>query len=195
MENHGIYSINLQDMSIVINVPVRQKPGFSAAFNGSMNRIGYTTSFDTMFVSPFEIGLTSGGSVNGVLGANTTVQSSQEYSALCPDGITTTYKFAGWYFQDANGTVHPLPSTDYIDNEALNGSGHSCYQSHFIDQTTDYVASVNIFTAVSLGHANVYMHNGNSLTANFNLPSSLNETYGTTGFISYTDKNGNTVSA
>ena len=197
LENHGLYSIGLQDLSVRINVPVRSKPGFSASFNGSLNAVTtvWNSTLNEVQVSPVEVNLLSGGSVNGVIGSSTSVISSAAASALCPDNVTHTYIFSGWSFTDANGNVHPLPGTDYIDNEAIDGTGLSCKQSHFIDQTVDYVASVHVTAGSRSGTATVTLNSGGTIGAALVFPSSSVPHYSSGVMDSYTDSHGNITSA
>jgi RHS repeat-associated protein len=195
MENRGLYSIDLQDLSVVVNVPVRSKPGFSATFSGRLNQINdvYNPTLIESQISPVEVNLLSGGSVNGLLGGNAVLRSGHVSEVLCPNGTTETFEFSQWYFTDANGTVHPLPPADYIDTETQLGGGASCYQSSFSDQTTDYFAEVHVATSPSNNHVNVWTNNGSYLTNTLTLPTATNYFY-TTGFTSYTDKHGNVTS-
>ena len=198
MEKHGLYSIDLQDLSVVINIPVRSKPGFSASFSGRLNQVlpVYNSTLGYSQIHPVEINLLSGGSVNGLLGGNTIVQSGTMTEELCPNGTTETYVFSNWYFTDANGTVHPLPSTDYIDNENPTGTGASCYQSSFSDQTTDYAAQVHIVapSGAAKGVANVWTNSGDYMYHSLTLSTTPSYFYSTT-FTSYTDRHGNATSA
>jgi hypothetical protein len=63
-EHHGLYSINLQDLSIAVNIPIRKKPGFSARFNGASNRTTAAYSGVEYQIAPLEVNLLSGGSIN-----------------------------------------------------------------------------------------------------------------------------------
>jgi hypothetical protein len=205
MENHGFYSVDLQDLSIIINIPVRSKPGFSALFNGALDRVEASCDVPGLpvgcYVQPVEVNLTSGGVVNGLISANSAFQSGYVVQATCPNGKTTTYIFENWYFTDGNGTQHYLPSTFYVDNESQLGTGSSCYQASATAQTLDHTYSVTVSTSASSNHVYISYNNGGGLSGSLNKPTvagtpwSPQSNYVAAPFTTYTDKNGNSTSA
>jgi RHS repeat-associated protein len=120
-ENHGMYSINLQDMSLVFNIPIHSKPGFHASFIGAANRLGQEIN-GPGYLAPIELnqnytndaGGPSGGSyangivVNGMVGPAATVYYGSQSRDSCGQYLTH------WYVEDASGSVHPVPPGDEI---------------------------------------------------------------------------------
>jgi hypothetical protein len=194
MENHGFYSVDLQDLSIIINIPIRSKPGFSASFNGAINRIGWGSPYSTSHITPIAVNLTSGGVINGLLSGNTSFQSGAVTQVKCPNGTTNTYVWTNWYFFDGNGTAHYLPSGTYIDNESALGTGASCYQSSVTAQTTDHAFSITIETGSS-SYVFVSYNNGGGVRTTLNHPTSSQSQFVAAAFTQYLDRNGDTTSA
>ncbi len=164
-DQHQVDTVNLMSNTIMLNLPVMSKSGafpFSAGLQGNN------------YAAPV------GGTWNGGTGWGTMTLSfipilegnfSSFTSALCPDGVTPTYEYGGWYVLGANQTYHWLPAGDFTDTVG-------CWHSTLTDQTIDgsgYTLSANSSGVVTslLDRGGNLLHNG--------------------GFTWFTDTNGNTL--
>jgi RHS repeat-associated protein len=199
-ENHGLYSIDLQDMSLVFNIPIRTKPGFSASFVGAADRVGLDTGangLSTGYLMPIELnpygtgvpGATTGIAVNGMIGPNARIENATVTTSDCGGAGTQMETYSNWYVEDASGTVHPFSDTDYvnwmiIDHEA-------CTHATFTDVTLDFqykatvTISYNSSTKVTSYTAQVWANDGSTSGV---------VTWGNP-ILTWKDKNGNVSSA
>ena len=90
-ENHGVYSIDLQNLSVMLNIPVRQKSGamkFSASEAASLGFFTYDASngviSDVSKMNGSLIGL------NGLAGKTSVVKAGWSATVSCPDNSLTT---------------------------------------------------------------------------------------------------------
>jgi RHS repeat-associated protein len=188
-ENHGLYSIGLQDGSVVFNIPIRKKPGFNANFVGALDRV---MAGPGIYLNATTVNWQAGAVVNGEIGNVATIFFGSEVAGLCPNGVTPTYIFSNWQFVDASGNVHPLPTADYIDNESMYGTGASCKQSTFTDQTTDFAYAVEISSSSTTASANVWSHNGGTFSVGLYSPTAG---YTSGKVLSWKDSAGNVTSS
>src|SRR3984957_20883198 len=98
-ENHGLYSINLQDMSLVFDIPVRSKPGFNARFVGAANRLGQEIN-GSVHIAPIELNqnFTNGVGSSGGFYANGIVVNSMIGPAATVYWGTTSRDACGNYY-------------------------------------------------------------------------------------------------
>jgi RHS repeat-associated protein len=166
-DSHTVDTINLQNLNIMLNIPVMSKSG-AFPFKYGINGNSYFYQVDHQW-TPSLVSGTNGlnGAASGMLGIHpigyTTVGILD-----CPDGINTTTKYTNWYIAFADGTVHWLPSTDYTDSKG-------CLNPSFTDQVIDgsgYTLSVTGTTVNSIydrSGMSVYGalkdSNGNKITA------------------------------
>ncbi len=137
IEDHGLDSINLQNLDVLINTPVRDKAGAMPFHYGLVGNshcdllpegsqkaifcaltpqiVGFGNSRLTVDISP------------PVYLSATPLYNAEVY---CPDGHTLTDKASQWVIQDPDGTSHPLPVNDYVDDVG-------CLSTSFTDTTTD----------------------------------------------------------
>lgn len=173
-DRHVVDSVNLQNLTVIVNIPAMSKPGIfpiSASLTGSFGlwASGSNTFPPEEALWNWPYGLNT--AVSNALGYGSTPAGFTTISYLvpCPGGGTTD-KYSGWYVQLPDGTIHSLPSTDYADSAGcLAGSG-------FTDQVIDgsgYTLSENATGTTS----SVYASSGMSITGT-----------------SLTDSNGNSIS-
>jgi hypothetical protein len=110
-ENHGAYSINLQNLNVIVNAPERQKSG-ALAFTA-----GHPLVFNIISGHLQPILVTTGGglSVNRLVGSGAKVGASITSNFLCDDGKTKTTLLTSLGVTTADGTFHPLPLTAQLD--------------------------------------------------------------------------------
>lgn len=142
IENHGVDAINLQNLDILINPPVRDKTGaipfpFAMVGNSSCDLVTNGQGTDTgLFCG---ITLSKGFLNPGALGVTTyltetttllfTSARATSTQMTCPDGSATT-KYTNWIVYDSAGTSHSLPVTDYVDSK-------QCLAASFTDYPRD----------------------------------------------------------
>src|SRR6202035_5876479 len=124
---HTADTINLQNLNILLNVPVYSKAGAMPINFGLQGDSYVYLNTPRNAWNPGILPTPLIGTVNGMVSqtGGTWAAPTTYTSALCPDGVTHTTKNGNWYLQTADGTRHWLPTSDYTDNT---GSG-SCYQS------------------------------------------------------------------
>jgi hypothetical protein len=112
-ENHGTYAINLQNLSIPVNIPIREKSGtakFSAVYSDLANNVTLNAG-GGLQVLPLTVKAGDLG-VNGLVGQRVNVwYSSSQDMGKCPNQIDEKIKYTGWYVMTADGAKHPLPSS------------------------------------------------------------------------------------
>jgi hypothetical protein len=176
-DSHEIDTIDLLNNNIVLHLPVVSKSG---AFPLDFSLVG--NSFMSTNASGWIASLTYtwpiAGAANGILSRvnNSSAESTKTVSATCPGGGSTT-KFMNWVVTFADGTVHPLPTTDYTDSY---GSGLSCLNASFTDTTID---NSGLTVSVTRNIVNSIYNNSGALL-----------TLGTISTESIKDSNGNTMS-
>jgi YD repeat-containing protein len=151
--------INLQNLNVLLNVPVMSKPGafpFNFAMTGGGSYVYVNPNNHTVFPGIFQNPFVA--IVNGTLGGpGTFVNVTTETSVTCPSGFGSgaADAFSGWYIQLSDGTMHSLPATD------TSYSGTTC-SGGFTDQVTDgsgYTLSVSSGVTVS----SIYTKDGTKL--------------------------------
>ena len=174
-EDHGSYAINLQNLSIVVNVPIRAKAGligFNAGLTGAtgiynsdgLSKIGGVSSVATQI------------SANNLLPSS--VSAVPNGTVVCSGGGIDT-QFINFVFSTGDGNAHLLPPTEYLD----------CNHPSFTDTLVDgsgYTVSVSR-TALTV---DVYAANGAHLSSSY----SYSPTTFKVSLFSLTDTNGNTLS-
>ena len=169
-DSHQVDTINLQNLNIVMNVPIMSKAGaipFSENLAGGDSYV-YAAAGN---MYPGIMAQPLAGTVNGVLGWTGTFAAPALTlnAVLCPNGTTYTTEYVNWYIQFADGTQHWLPGGDYTDSAG-------CWKASFTDQVIDgtgYTLSVTGNTINS-----IYGRSGTNI--------------GTTG-LSITDPNGSSI--
>ena len=128
IENHGLDSINLQNLTAYLNIGIRQKAGaipFSYSIMGDSwcNATGpraphviYCGISPTAATGSLPLDDTAWAPVDepgGLLGAAAWYTLINTHGT-CPNGSATTI-LSGWVITNVGGTSHPLPIADYID--------------------------------------------------------------------------------
>jgi YD repeat-containing protein len=172
-DSHAVDSINLQNLNIVVNLPLYHKAGafpFQSSLNGESYTFKATDGSSSTWYNSFIISTNWPTLlVPGIL--NAAYFTSGVYE-LCPDGVHYTNTYTNWVIWTLDGTYHWLPTTDYTDLRT-DGSGLSCYNKTFTDQVVDGTGYTMVATQDS---ASVYDRSGKQLTTD-----------------SVTDANGNVI--
>lgn len=110
----GYTTINLQDLTVSLNVPVMTKSGtfpFQASLIGGQSYFSYSAT-----IQPGILAQPITPIINGMLSpfGHTQVLAGTATSVTCPsgDGTGTATMYSGWYLLMADGTVHSLPASD-----------------------------------------------------------------------------------
>jgi len=193
-EDHGAYSINLQNLSIVMNVPIRQKSGankFSASYTGVLN-VPAQAGGGYLRLSTLPI-RADALNVNALVGKNVSVgYSSTNDLGPCPNLIDEKVQLLGLYLQTADGMTHPLRSslvlyaqpgcgtpTSFTNEVTTDGSGYTVSGT----ATGDGGYSLNVVTAG--GETTPTINNvAPSLSVT---DSNGNVIYANSGYTAYTD--------
>lgn len=157
-DNFGVDSINLQNLNVIINLPVRRKAG-AIPFNYGMANDSY------MYVNsgqwwpgwPYGVPSMTPGIPNQLMSAPTYGATSLE---LCPDGVHQTRLYENWYFVTIDGTYHYIPTGDYTDLRT-DSSGLSCFFTTITAQTID--SSGYTLTATQATATSLYARDGTSI--------------------------------
>jgi RHS repeat-associated protein len=177
-DSHQVDTVNLQNLNVVLNVPVMSKSGafpFRFAFQGAES---YVENVGGAIVPGITVQGFQGG-VNDVFGfisgsATFVNPSTSSIGQPCPagDGSGSATKFSGWTLQIGDGTIHPLPAAD------TSYSGASC-SSSFTDTVTD--GSGYMVTITGNAAAAIYDRSGMQIvggTASTNFAGSLVDSNG-----------------
>jgi YD repeat-containing protein len=174
-DSHVVDTVNLQNLSISLNVPVMRKSGaFPFAYSLMADSYVYQTTGRTGPTWGVSTGLV--GSANGSIINQPALGETTGSAYLCPDGVTYTYKESNWFIQLADGTKHYLPTADYVDSDG-------CWVGSFTDLATDNSGYTLSITSGDNPSYIVYDKSGMELT----IPPTLKVT-------GMTDPNGNVVS-
>ena len=209
--NYGTDSVNLQNLSVNIDAPIRSKTGaipFSYSLFGNSGCAMYPLppSGPAYVVCGLAPNKTF---VNGSIADSFSYAYSVTYSVqvhvLCPDGKTYTNKYTNWIIVDPLGGKHPLPLSDYTDSASCLGGEFSSDYSRDGSGLT-YAGSVYTPDGIQNG-GTVVNPNGNTISVaytNNTYPLVYTDTLSTTalqatpsinesaGSYSWTDINGNT---
>ena len=200
IENHGLDSINLQNLNIILNVPIRAKSGampFTYALQGNSNCEKYTNSSNVTYAV---CGITTRSKVNnsynwnltgivGKLGLSVSAQTITAVSCNNVNGGTSiANKYTNWAISEADGTVHQLATTDEIDVPTTQYSQPACVKSSFIDITRDGSGLTAVVTCAggpgcpwnAAINTTVYDSGGNSVSYASNPAYALADTNGNT---------------
>jgi hypothetical protein len=155
-DSHQYDTINLQNLNIILNVPVISKSG---AFPFT-----YSLQGDSYIAGSWQPGILKtpiGGLVNGVLtskngrGTNSLIRAipTNQLTKPCPPPFTNdeTTVLSAFVLQFPDGTTHKLPYTDSLDT-------FGCINTTFTDQVID--GSGYTATVLSSGYANVVDSSG-----------------------------------
>ncbi len=189
-ENHGLYSINLQNLNVVVNVPIRHKAGalpLSADYQRTVNTVVYDGVRYTIGTMAEDLIPNTDIQINGVLaGARSSVGFSSKTAATCPADGSSTSKYSGWFYKSPDGTSHSLPGGDLID---LKSDGvTSCLSSHITDVVTDGTG----FT-IAVTTTGVTVYNASGTSALFSLKTAIPLVFNHPTVIK--DSNNNTITA
>ena len=155
-DRYAVDTVNLQNLNVVLNVPVMSKSGafpFDFGYSGGASYVFASNGY-----------LLSGegandliGTVNGVLGNTTFAMYSTTGTVTCPtgDGSGSATQYSGWYIQFSDWTQHYLPATD------SSYSGTNC-SGGFTDQTIDGTGFTLSVTGSTVN--SIYASNGMSIT-------------------------------
>ncbi len=133
------------------------------------------------------------GTANGSLGVAPGISLQSGGGNLfgkCPDGVTSTVIFTNWSVVLADGSSHPLPSSDSVDY-SFHSSGYSCINSTFTDVTTDGSGLTAVISVAGPGasviQGTVYSPSGMAINGVMFTSAKLSP-------LAVTDSSGNTVS-
>jgi len=138
-DKHENDSVNLQNLNVVVNVPVYSKSGafpFTYSISGTsfmwVNPAfgSWWPAFAPYYGPSAPLPNVNGGLLSQGSGYPPYGKYTSSSHILCPNGTTLTWKYTGWYIWTADGTKHYLPSSDYADSVG-------CYNAGFTDQATD----------------------------------------------------------
>lgn len=183
-ENHGAYTINLQNLTVGVNLPIREKSGaneFSASYTDVLNSLDSAAGF----VKPSVMTTRADSlTVNGLVGRRVSVWYTTRTDTGQPctnHNILNWVKLTGWYVITADGALHPLPSTILMDE-------NMCYHSAFSNQLTLDGSGYSVSFDMAAWTANVVSPNGATTGSFSNGLSAI-------GSLAVTDSNGNIISA
>ncbi len=137
-DSHTFDTINLQNLNIVLNVPIYSKSGaFPFTFGATGNFYIWQAIGGYWYPSIGPNNPTLIGSTNGTLGVainggnigNTAFPEFTQTAYCSGSGQLTTME-SNWFILFADGTKHWLPPTDYTDSLG-------CFKASFTDQTID----------------------------------------------------------
>jgi hypothetical protein len=122
-DSHAIDTINLSNLNVVINIPIMAKSGlFPISATLPTNSSVYIdgTAFASTGPEPAYV-------INGAfspVGRTPALGAGSSTLVTCSSGSGTTYKLSNYSVYLPDGTTHPIPTTDYTDNNnCLTGSG------------------------------------------------------------------------
>lgn len=140
-DTHEIDTINLQNLNIVLNIPVMSKSGAFPLTYGLVGNSYMSLVDDDDYWQPWMMNTQFYGSANGVINSQPAGEFKASYSetsnVTCPGGGQTT-RYLAWVLTTADGTVHRLPSNDQTDSAG-------CFNASFTAQVIDgtgYTVSV-----------------------------------------------------
>jgi hypothetical protein len=148
-------TINLQNLNVSVSIPFMSKSGafpFNATL-GTLQSFVWLTSKN--YIDPAIVSLPSTAYVNGMIGSVATfVNYTSSFGVTCPSayGSGPATEITGWFVELADGTIHPLPTSDVT----YYGAGCS---SSFTDTTTDNSA----FTVTVTGETPVSLYSSGGL--------------------------------
>jgi RHS repeat-associated protein len=184
IEHHDEYSINLQTLDVIINVPIRSKAAGAIPFNYSL---GYDSEC-ALQSNKWYCGYNNFTERTGMLGLGVRpTKTGLPY--LCPDQTTVTYNMSKWVVVSKDQTTQtPLNTFNYIDTAG-------CYQRNFSDTTID---GTGINVAVTwTGNVDATLYYNATLTGADGKQVTLSGVNGLTNTISWpssvTDAFGNSV--
>lgn len=186
-EDHGAYSINLQDLSIVFPVNFRQKSGLIPFSAGGYSVGNHLLSAQSHQGSAIYMGASYTGTVSPVvfpIGAF-----GSKGAAIMCGGTPSTYPYT-WSVITADGDYHllqPIPgSNPYVD---MMSNGTSCYYNSMTATTIDGTG-ITLKVTVNPNTLNVYGPSGEHFTGTpAGLPGTLSFNVN-----SFYDSNGNSLS-
>ncbi len=137
-DSHEADTINLQNLNIILNVPIFNKSGaFPFTYGLQMDSYVHCTgTFSLCGGTAWSLGFTSlVGTTNGVLPGAFAFANTHTTNVPCPDGRTITDTYSKWVIKTPDGSGHALPATMTIDTkgcfgtsvtgQAIDGSGFS----------------------------------------------------------------------
>jgi RHS repeat-associated protein len=192
----GYTTINLQNLNVAMNVPMFNKPGaipFELALTGANSYVYGSSTLEPGYPKVPLVGV-----VNGVVGYPyyyvMAFPGVTYTGVLCPSqyGSGLAEQYGSWYLQMADGTQHPLPTTDYsyhgsscsssFTATTLDGSGYT------VSITGDTVNSIYSSDGSSISSTAITDPNGNTITWNGN--TTYTDTMGLVALTSGTCTNG-----
>ncbi len=139
-EKHQYDTINLQNLNVMLNVPVMNKSGafpFKATYSGIPSYVALQGVHDQTLtpgatIPPGTFLLVINGILSPEYGTGYAAPGLTTSGVQCPngDGSGTATMYSQWSVEDATGTFHYLPNTD------ASYAGSTC-SGGFTDQVTD----------------------------------------------------------
>jgi hypothetical protein len=166
VESHGFDSINLQNLTVYLNIGIRDKAAgpipFSYSLIGNSHcggaaaaphdiYCGIATAVPYGNVPESNLSWVPTIEVPGFLSA----QATEIHTAECSKGLTTLYGL--WVVYGEGGTAHPLPNTDEVDTLG-------CYSTGFTDVAVDDSGLGISVTNTAITTPTVFSKHGNSTT-------------------------------
>jgi RHS repeat-associated protein len=190
-ENRGLYYIDLQNLTVGVNIPVRDKSGvrtFSASFSGTLNSLDGGSGG---FVKPSALPVYAGAlNVNGLVGSRVSIwYTTRQVFGTCNNNPELQYvPLSGWYVMTADGAIHPLGGIAIDEN--------MCYHSSFSNVTTVDGSGLTASYSLATQTGSIVSANGDVVPAMGGMSahdSNGNQLYANSGFTTYTDTLGQTA--
>lgn len=156
-DQHEVDTVDLLNNNVSLHVPIMSKPGtIPLRFSMDGNSQVYSTNAiwnSSLAQSPLI------GSGDNFLAPNG-LTSNVPVSTPCPGGGSTT-KYTNWSIIEANGTIHPLPTSLYSDRTS---SGTSCLSgSGFTAQTIDGSGITATVASNGSSAGSIFLRNGTNI--------------------------------
>jgi RHS repeat-associated protein len=139
MQDSTFDSVDVQNLNVLVHAPIFSKAGampLSVSWSANSYCRASTGTWQCGVQSPT---VTNFGAVtaNGFMGGPTNIGWATAYPLVvnhsqCPDK-TSHYVYNSWVLREANGTLHPLPPTDW----SAAGGDSTCINQGFTDTTID----------------------------------------------------------
>jgi RHS repeat-associated protein len=181
-DSHEVDTVNLANLNVVLNMPVMAKAGafpFRFSLTGGDSYV-YPGSSS---LEPGVLAVPLVGSANGILGIEGNgLESQQIANFTCANGTGVSEKWSNWVLVFADGTIHPLPASDFVISSDLLGFPGNCPTS-FTDTTIDGSGYTVTVTGCGDGPCQktvtIYDRSGMNISNN-GIPSTISDSNGNT---------------
>lgn len=135
-EDHGAYSINLQNLNVVLTFPIVSKAGaipFNSTASGTVNDYGSASNS----INPILFTSSQFSASASPIGTDVGMLFSQSAVQTCSDG-TQYQNFTNFAVASANGSAHPLANTHTLTVPYFGSAVGACItKTSFTDTTVD----------------------------------------------------------